>query len=138
MSIRGWILILVLEILAVIAVMSLFQFVDKQISGLLGGFIFSLLGVFIGFRLLRAQVFYKSATFWWLFVYMFYSVLPLLLARLTNWGVAFDELKIWGISGPDFHLVARNIYLVLIAATLIDLFVAIFRWLRKRGQSVKN
>mgnify|MGYP000561648035 CR=1 FL=1 len=127
MTVRSWLLILVMEIVTVAAVMSIFQVIDKQIAGLIGGFIFSILGIFIGLRLVQTRSFLTSATFWWLFVYMFYSVLPMMITRLTNWGVEFEQLTIWGITGPDFHQVARNIYLILILATVIDLAFTIIR-----------
>lgn len=122
MTVKQWLTILILEVLVVCAVIFLFSKVDRQIAGLIAGFIFGILGLVIGFQLLRTRTL-KSFTFLWLFVYMFYSVIPMILNRLNSWNSDFTDVEIWGMSGPEFHKVSEKIYLILILATLIDLVI---------------
>lgn len=125
MTVKKWLLILALEIATVILVIFLFQTLDRQIAGLVGGLLFGLLGLFIGFRLLSLRTL-RSFTFWWLFVYLFYSVIPMMLNRLQAWNSSFEEVQVWGMNGPEFHKVSEKIYLVLILATLLDLTLCWF------------
>jgi len=131
MKIKDALVLLLLEALVVIGVISLFQMLDRQIAGLLGGFLFGLLGIFIGYRLVRKANYMMTFTFWWLFIYLFYSVLPMLYTRLSHWGVDFTQLKVWGMVGPEFHFVSEKIYAILILATCLDLSVALFKKFRR-------
>jgi len=128
MTVKNWLFILFIEILIVILVIFIFSQLDHQIAGLIAGFLFGLLGLIIGFQLLRARSL-RSFTFWWLFVYMFYSVIPMILKRLGAWGTEFSDITIWGMAGPEFHKVSERIYLVLIFSTIFDLTLT---WFSKR------
>ncbi len=134
MTIKKWLLFLIVELATIGIVIFLFMNLDKQIAGLVAGFLFGLLGLFIGFVLLSNRTL-KSFTFWWLFVYLFYSVIPMVFNRLNSWGADFSEVKIWGMDGPEFHKVSERIYLVLLICTTVDL---IFEWLKSRRKSSPN
>ncbi len=130
MKVSSWAVILGLELVTVLLVISLFMQLDHQIAGLIAGFFFGLLGLLIGFQLLRTRTL-KSFTFWWLFVYLFYSVIPMMLNRVRMWGVDFAEVRVWGMDGPEFHKVSERIYAILIVATVLDMLIAWFNGRRK-------
>ncbi len=130
MTVKKWLAILGVEIALIGIVIFLFMNLDKQIAGLVAGFLFGMLGLCIGFVLLRHRTI-KSFTFWWLFVYLFYSVIPMIFNRLTSWGVEFSQTKIWGMEGPEFHKVSEQIYMVLLLATALDLVFELWKC-RKR------
>ncbi|MGE3975154.1 MAG: hypothetical protein AB7F59_11575 [Bdellovibrionales bacterium] len=132
MKLRNWFVILGAEVVVIFMVIALFKSFDRQIAGLLAGSLFSFLGIFIGLKLVKTRVFLKTATFWWLFVYMFYSVIPMLLTRLKNWDSDFEQIQIWGMMGPEFHQISERIYLILIFATLFDLALATWNYRKSR------
>ena len=129
---RDWFGILFFESLTVAAVMGLFKVLDPAVAGIFGGILFSFLGIYVGLFLIRRKTYFRSLTFWWLFVYLFYSVLPLLLVRLTNWGVDFNQLKVWGVMGADFHRISSEVFLILIGCSFVDLLIVIFQNIRRR------
>lgn len=128
MKLKNWFVILGLELATIVLVVTLFMNLDSQIAGLIAGMLFGVLGLFIGFQLFRTRTL-RSFTFWWLFVYLFYSVFPMMLNRIQTWGTSFSEITIWGMAGPEFHKVSERIYLVLIFATLLDI---LFAWNKRR------
>lgn len=131
MTVKKWLVLLLVEMALIGIVIFLFMNLDKQIAGLVAGFLFGLLGLFIGFVLLSHRTI-KSFTFWWLFVYLFYSVIPMVFNRLNSWGADFSEVKIWGMEGPEFHKVSERIYLVLLISTALDL---ILEWWKRRKRA---
>jgi hypothetical protein len=135
MTVKKWLALLLIELALIGIVIFLFMNLDKQIAGLVAGFLFGLLGLFIGFVLLTSRTI-KSFTFWWLFVYLFYSVIPMIFNRLNSWGADFSEVKIWGMEGPEFHKVSERIYMVLLLCTAIDLSLEWWKT-RKRPQVSK-
>jgi hypothetical protein len=123
MTPKSWSVILAFEILTVFFVMVLFLELDHQIAGLIAGFFFGLLGLGVGFQLWRRKTL-KSFTFWWLFVYLGYSVIPMWVRRWKTMGTNFADIQVWGMAGPEFHRVSERIYLILIVATALDLMLA--------------
>jgi hypothetical protein len=119
-----WFKILLLEILVIFAVTGLFQTLDRQIAGLIGGVFFILLGAFLYLRLFRSGNFVRTITFWWLQIYFFLTVLPVFVIRVMNWGRPFNELTILGVSATTYHHLAEGVYLGLMLATIIDLIRA--------------
>jgi hypothetical protein len=132
MTVKKWSALLLIELTLIGVVIFLFMNLDKQIAGLVAGFLFGLLGLFIGFVLLSSRTI-KSFTFWWLFVYLFYSVIPMIFNRLNSWGAEFSQIKIWGMEGPEFHKVSERIYMILLLSTAIDMALE-WRKSRKRPQ----
>jgi hypothetical protein len=65
----------------------------------------------------------KWRTFMWypLLAHVFAVSIPMVSTRFLQASLAFHEIKIWGLAGPQFHRLSTFVFSVLILATLFDL-----------------
>lgn len=122
MNKKSLIKILLAEIAVVGIVTALFRFIpNKREAGVFAGLAFIGIGVWINIVALRWRNFYGSLTLWVTEIHLFVSAIPLFVYRLIFFHTGFDQLKIFGIPGPQFHRFATFIYLSLMASTVIDI-----------------
>ncbi|MBO9666933.1 MAG: hypothetical protein J7501_08985 [Bdellovibrio sp.] len=120
---------LLVQFAVIIAVMIIFKVIpDRQIAATVAGFLFVIMPVgLMAWEYKRAGF---EETIWFVGVLQFWTVfaLPILGIRLFNWGVPFEQLSFWRISGPALHQWSSKSYMVMMAVTAI-------RWfkLRKKG-----
>lgn len=114
---------LVAELFTIVAVVATFRLVEERlIAGAIAGSIFSLLGIAIVIRGIRDRGFRSGFTFYAGCAHLFLSSLPLMITRFLNRAVGFEQVNVLGLPGPVFHKVSTAIFLLLIAATVIDAF----------------
>jgi hypothetical protein len=129
-------IILALEMIVIGVVTALFQLIPLKVyAAIAASVVFIAMGIFINIAALRWNEFYKSATFWVAQAHLFFSAIPLLVYRLLNFNTGFDQIQIFGIPGPEFHEIATRIYVVLLAATLLDLVRVTLRKRRTKEQT---
>lgn len=113
---------LVAEIVVIFAVTGIFKVIENRVwAGATAGAVFVALGVFVVAPALRDPGYRKRPTFAVGCVHLFFASLPLMITRLLNRGLEFQDVRVWGLPGPVFHRVSTGIYVVLILATVYDL-----------------
>ncbi len=106
---------------------------EKRVAGFIAGIMFVALGLWIVTSPLRTRALIRSGTFWIGLVYLLFVALPLMVTRFVNVSLQFEEVRIMGFSGPEFHRISTSVYTVLIVATSIDLALAWFFARKKRA-----
>ncbi|MGZ3690514.1 MAG: hypothetical protein ACXVAX_03360 [Pseudobdellovibrio sp.] len=101
----------------VFVVIALFTFIkDKQVAGATAG---------VGFILIPTWFLFSEVkrTHWNLFqvisllAFLLLSGLPIFLLRITNWGVDFKDLSLFGLSANFLHQSSNVLYLVMVVTT---------------------
>ena len=122
MNRRDLIFILVLELLAIaVAGLSFALISSKLIAGFVAG------AYFVGFALValdrvrRWPRALRSLTLYPLLVHLFVISIPLLVTRAIHADEGFVDLRVLGLSGPEFHRASTTVFGILIAATVVDL-----------------
>lgn len=114
---------LAIEIVVVVAVVLIFRTVDsKQVAATVTGSLFVLLGISLLVGTFRSGQPFHQALFWVSALFLFAVAIPMMWVRLSNWGVDFSELRVWGVSAPVFHQQANTAYILMVVATVVDRF----------------
>ncbi|MES2855157.1 MAG: hypothetical protein V4692_04810 [Bdellovibrionota bacterium] len=114
---------LVFEGVVFVSVLLAFRVIEeKLIAGMIGGVLFVSLGMYVCWHCRKSDWLKSSPTFFAGLAHLFLTSLPMIVARLLNPGVDFKEVKILGLPGPMFHGFSSTVFLILVAATAIDLF----------------
>ena len=124
--------ILLLELFAIVVAGASFALIEsKLIAGFVAG------AYFVGFavvslrRILRWPRRTRALCLYPMLIHLFGISLPLLIARAKHADEGFTELRVFGLSGPEFHRLSTTVFAVLIAATVVDLL----RTFSKRSRS---
>jgi hypothetical protein len=120
---QGLVFFILIEIILIGIVSLLFRFFSPPVAGLIAGAGFLLLGISLIVFVSRGQRPLAQASFWASSLYLAVAVIPILMARLLNWGIEFKDITIFGLQGPEFHRLSGSLYVGLLAATVVD-------WLR--------
>ena len=124
MNRRDLTLFFLLEVGAIIWAASVFSILsNKLLAGALAGLYFVLSGLFMLMRARRWAHMGASLTFYLLLIHVFVISLPLQLGRFAQFERAFEDVRVLGFTGPQFHQASTLVFSCLIAATVID-------WLR--------
>ena len=119
---RVFLRLLITEILVIPIVTIFFKIVEnRMLAGAMAGGVFVALGLFIFFEGMRSRFVRRSATFALGCIHLFVISLPLMITRLANSALAFDQVLVLGLPGPLFHQISTGIYFVLMAATVFDM-----------------
>lgn len=115
----------------ILVVMLLFRLMpDRQVAATLAGIGFVLWPVlFLVSEYLRRPALNTSHIIV-LGVFLLFCALPILLLRVLNWGVPFDQLSFMGIPGPVIHKASNYIYILMLVS-------AIYHYVRTRRQAAK-
>ena len=119
-----------LEILVVVLVGALFASIpEKRLAGVIAGTLFVCLGgAAVGPGILDRS--YRLMWSFWIGAAFTAAVaVPMLFMRVTNWNVAFEQLRWFGLSGPEHHRLANLFFILLAATTLRDLW----KYYREKG-----
>jgi hypothetical protein len=113
---------LILQILAIAVAGTAFsQLSSKIVAGAIAGSFFVGSGLFMFKRLWRWSDKWRSFTLYPLFIHVFLISIPMVTVRFSQIQSNFEDIKIWGLEGPIFHRLSSNIFMLLVAATIIDL-----------------
>ena len=108
--------------------MASFRYVTPRLlAGALAGASFLSVGAWIVISGVRTPALRRTASFALGAIHLFAVAIPMVAVRFLNPHEAFSDLKIWGLSGPDFHRLSTSVYFVLLAATVFDLILAVRR-----------
>lgn len=122
---RHYIYVLAAELAVICLVLLIFRFIEPRIlAGAIAGSVFVVLGLYIFVSGIRRAEARKSLSFIVGSIHLFVVALPLMITRLLNSSLVFEDVRVLGLPGPVFHQVSSYIYLALIIATLIDIFRA--------------
>lgn len=85
---------------------------DNRVAGLIAGTGFILAGAFGCFVGLKAVP--KTWAAWLVIafsvIHLIGVALPMLAFRLLHWGEPFSKVAVWGLAGPEFHVLATRIF----------------------------
>lgn len=107
----------------ILVVIFLFRFVpDRQIAATFAGVGFVLWpSLFLMSEFAKYPRIAKLHTII-LAVFLLFCAVPILLLRVMNWGVPFDQLGILGISGNFIHKTSNYIYIVMLLSAIYQYF----------------
>ena len=122
LSLRLHGLTLVLLVLNIVSVVMLFRLVpDRQLAGYIAGTLFVLMGLWVTISEFKMGRGLRSVSFWAGLVFLVFSALPILGIRALNPGVPFDELSVFGVPGPQLHVISNGTFMLMITATIIEI-----------------
>lgn len=111
-----------LQVLGVVIAATVFKVIDSRLfAGMVAGFYFVNSGAYMLWRIVQWPDRFRSFTLYPLLIHLFGISIPLMVARLMNVHLAYEEIKIWGIPGPAFHQISTIVYSILVFATIADL-----------------
>lgn len=123
--IKDLILFLTLEVLSVVWAAACFTLIPaKVVAGALAGGFFLLSGLFMLARIVRWKKWWEAWVLYPLLIYLFGCTIPMLWVRFSSPRTDFAELKIFGLSGPEFHHVSSSVLGLLTLVTLAETMAA--------------
>jgi hypothetical protein len=131
---RDLVIFLVLELIAIAWAGLVFSVLESKIlAGALAGSYFVASGLYMLWKAIQWPNKWRSLTWYALFVHVFVVSLPMLISRMLQVDLNFDEVRILGLPGPAFHQVSSYVFAGLILATILD-------WVRikRRGSKGKS
>ena len=124
MSKRDLSLFFLLEVGAIVWAIGLFKLIEnKPVAGALAGLYFVGSGLFMLYRAVSWPKRWAALTWYCLFIHVFVISLPMLLLRFLQCDMAFENVQVLGLSGPQFHQLSSLVFTALMIATATD-------WLR--------
>ncbi len=119
---RRFAVLFAVEILVIVVAVTFFSLIqNKFVAGMWAGQVFVLLGLWILLSGIRSSAFRKTATFWLGCASLFLTALPLMITRMLNYTLAFEQVNVLGIPGPIFHHISTALYFTMMAGTVFDL-----------------
>ena len=124
MNKRDLTLFFLLEVGAILWAAFVFSVLSNRLlAGALAGLYFIFMGFFIIIRARSWPAFKTSLIFYCALVHVFAISLPLQVMRFLQSDLAFEDVRIAGFSGPQFHQFSTTVFSCLMLATVVD-------WLR--------
>jgi hypothetical protein len=134
MNRKDLIIFLIAQLFVVISVGIIFRSIpDRQVAAVVAGSIFVILSIGFAFRAIAWWRWQFSLSFWSALFFGAAVAMPMLIQRIRNWGVDFSDVRVWWMSGPEFHQLSSQIFVVMTFATLIDLVRTFIRVPQRRG-----
>jgi hypothetical protein len=128
MNKRDLIVFLVLQLIAIVVAGASFKiFESRVVAGAVAGSYFVASGLYMVRRVWRWFDRWQALMTYPLLVHVFVISIPLLVIRMSNTGVEFSDLKIFGVPGPVFHQISTTIFMIMMIATVVDLVRVLMR-----------
>ena len=122
MNLRDLRTFLILQLLAIAVAGLSFKFIESRLlAGAVAGFYFVSSGLFMVLRTWRWRDKWSSTMWYPLLIHVFLISIPMVTARFMQMRLGFEEVRIWSLSGPVFHRLSSNIFMLLMIATVFDL-----------------
>jgi len=93
---------------------------NKILAGALAGGYFLFSGLYMLWRLRGWSPRWQSPTWYVLLVHVFAISLPMLISRFMQINLSFEDVRILGLTGPQFHQVSNYVFMALIFSTIVD------------------
>lgn len=120
---RLFIQFLCIQILSIVWAIVLFKLLpDRVLAGFVAGAGFVFVGAYMIIKLRQYSNKTKMFSYWGAYVHLFIFTLPMILFRVLNTGVDFNQVRILLWTGTEFHRGSEIVFTILIAATLVDFF----------------
>lgn len=117
-------LFLGLQIAAIVWGLLVFNLSESRfLAGLLAGGFFIVSAIFMLNKARRWPNWQHSLCFYALWINLFGIMVPMVAFRIAQSGLGFENVRIFGLSGPQFHGLSGIGFSILILATIVD-------WLR--------
>jgi len=112
---------LILEVTSVLVAAGSFALIPSKViaGGVAGGYFF-LFSAFMLYRMLKWPQWWEAWSFYPLVLFLFGCAIPMLYERFTHIGMSFNDIRIWGIPGPEFHHIATSTLGLLFLVTLAE------------------
>ncbi len=118
-------LFLVLELMAIAVAGLSFTWIESRlVAGAVAGSYFILMGLFMVMRTWRYSRKWRLIYWYPLLVHVFVISIPMVLTRFLNSDRPFEEVRILGLEGPEFHRLSTTVFSILIFGTFVDLIRA--------------
>lgn len=122
MNRRDLVVFIGLEILAIVWAGTVFSLVaDRFYAGMAAGVYFISSAAYMAWRGLQWKDKWRSLTWYPLLAHLFGISIPMVFTRLLHAREPFETIRIWGLSGPEFHNLSGKVFTVLILGTVLDL-----------------
>lgn len=109
--------------MVIIVVTMIFKLVvDRQIAATIAGFLFVILPLVLMGWEIKKYGFEKKIWFAATLQFLILFAIPIISLRLFNWNVPFEQLSLFGLSGPFLHEWSSRSYLVWMIITFITSF----------------
>ena len=136
MNRRDLFLFLFLQMFAVVWAGAVFALIEeRRVAGALAGGYFVVSGLVMVVKAWWWGDTWRALCWYPLLAHVFAISLPMVITRFMHVQLAFSEVKIWGLEGPQFHRLSSAVFGALVAATVIDL-ARVLRKNRTRSASV--
>ena len=112
---------LIIETIASLSVVFLFQALPNKIAGAVGALVFLAVGFYLVFQVKNWPSPEKTYTFYGILAHLTLAVVPLIVLRTVFWQVEFSEIQLGLITGNGFHIFAKCVFLVLMLSHILDL-----------------
>jgi hypothetical protein len=118
---RDLVIFFVLEIFAIVWAGTMFSLLSSRLlaGGLAGGY-FVVSGLFMLWRIRYWSHPWQALTTYLLIVHVFLISFPMLITRWMHSSEDFGDVRIFGLSGPEFHRLSTAVFTILILATIVD------------------
>jgi hypothetical protein len=94
---------------------------DPRMAGSMTGPVFLLSGALPFLGILVRRTSFKNFSFWLSLVFTLFFSVPMLWKRFMLYGVDFKDITYYGISSGIFHRLSGFVFLVVMAALIVDL-----------------
>ncbi len=116
---------LLVELFVIGLVPLIFHFVENRLyAGVIAGTVFIALGFYVISPGLRSVAGRRALSFWAGLLHLGVSAFPLFISRLMQADTKFEDVRIMGMTGPNFHRFSTAVYTMMLVATIIDVCLA--------------
>jgi hypothetical protein len=123
---------LLMHILVVLIVTLCFRFVDdKKVASVIAGLIFLVAPFYVIGREVLAGQAWKRPSFWGAVIFLL-SALPIFFLRIFHWQESFENLSLFGFSGPQWHRFSNTTFLVMLLGYFADSLIVEVKKRRKK------
>jgi hypothetical protein len=127
-------LFLILEVSGVVFASLIFSLISfKVLAGAVAGGYFLLFSSVMLIRLVRWPKWWTAWTLYPLLLFLFGCVLPMLWVRLTHLDQPFEQIRILGLPGPEFHHISASTLGLLFLVTLAEAVSVTLKGMKARA-----
>ena len=92
----------------------------KQTAALIAGALFIFSALSIAYYEFKHGWGVRSVSFWGTVLFLLGFAFPILLLRLTHWGVEFDQIEWMGLRAQMLHELSNKAFIVMLVTYVID------------------
>jgi hypothetical protein len=125
---------LLIHVLLIFAVTLCFRLIaDRKLAALVAGSLFLITPTYVAVREARLGKPWLRPSFWGALIFLLVSALPIFCLRIFNWQESFENLSLFGFSGPQLHQMSNSIFLLMLMTFFADSLLDEVKKRRKRN-----